>query len=209
MINRKIIRIVYFVSCIFLAGPVAGQQVFSPEFSEVINGHTVFKVNNPDLAKSPFTGVTRQHWKNAALYLLQGAFSYIKRIDDPMQFPKQPGKSYPRTESQLPTEKLEGLCRTLFLAAPLLKEEPGLEINHIKLADYYRHHILKLIDPASPTYIKPQAAGGGPNQILVEFGALAVSMFYIPELLFDPLTKEQKDVLAATMMIICNPLNKQ
>lgn len=200
MRNRKKIWVVYLVSCILSVGPVMGQQVFSPEFSQVIDGHTVFRVNNPDLAKSPFTGVTRQHWKDAALYLLQGAFSYIKKMDDPMQFPKQPGKSYPRTESQVPTEKLEGLCRTLFLAAPLLKEEPELEINHIKLAGYYRHHILKLIDPASPTYIKPQATGGGPNQILVEFGALSVSMFYIPELLFDPLTKEQKDALAATML---------
>ncbi len=182
--------------------PVLAQHsmVFPSSFSQQVNGHTIFKVDNPDFAKSPLTGVTRKHWKDAALYLLQGAFSYVKHLDDPMQFPKQPGKSYPRTESQLPTEKLEGLCRTLFLAAPLLKEEPELVINHIKVADYYRHHILKLVDPASPTYIKPQAKGGGPNQILVEFGALAVSMFYIPELLFDPLTKAQQDALAATMI---------
>lgn len=169
-------------------------------FSKELNGHSVFKVDQPDFSKSPFTGVTRKHWKEAALYLLQGAFSYVKRMEDPMQFPKQPGKSYPRMESQVPTEKLEGLCRTLFMAAPLLKEHPDLVINNIKVADYYRYHILKLLDPSSPTYIKPQAKGGGPNQILVEFGALAVSMFYIPEILFDPLTKEQQDALAKTMI---------
>jgi len=171
-----------------------------PDYIQTVKGSTVFKVDQPDYVKSPFTGVTRKHWKDAALYLLEGAFSYVKRIEDPMQFPKQPGKSYPRTAGQIPTEKLEGLCRTLFMAAPLLKEHPGLVINNIKVADYYRYHILKLLDPSSPTYIKPQAKGGGPNQILVEFGALAVSMFYIPEILFDPLTKEQQDMLAATMI---------
>ena len=181
---------------------VSAQTTISmpPDYIQTINGSTVFKVDQPDYVKSPFTGVTRKHWKDAALYLLEGAFSYVKRMEDPMQFPKQPGKSYPRTASQIPTEKLEGLCRTLFMAAPLLKEHPGLVINNIKVADYYRHHILKLLDPSSPTYIKPQAKGGGPNQILVEFGALAVSMFYIPEILFEPLTKYQQDALAATMI---------
>ena len=75
--------------------------------------------------------MTRKHWKDAALYLLKGAFSYVNRLDDPMQFPKQPGKSYPRTPGQVPTEKLEGLCRTLFIAAPLLREDPSLIPNAV------------------------------------------------------------------------------
>jgi len=37
-----------------------------------------------------------------------------------MQFPKQSAKGYPRNPGQVPTEKLEGLCRTLFVAALLL-----------------------------------------------------------------------------------------
>ncbi len=169
-------------------------QVQSPAFSEQKDGKTIFKLDEPDFNLSPHTGMTRKHWKDAALYLLQGAFSYVNGMDDPMKFPKQPGKSYPRNEGQVPTEKLEGLCRTLFVAAPLLKENPGLVINNIKVAEYYRYQILKLLDPKSPSYIKPQAKGGGPSQILVEFGALAVSLFYIPEVLFDPLTKEQQDL---------------
>jgi hypothetical protein len=175
-------------------------QVQSPAFSEQKDGKTIFKLDGPDFKVSPQTGMTRKHWKDAALYLLQGAFSYVHGMDDPMKFPKQPGKSYPRNEGQVPTEKLEGLCPTLFVAAPLLKENPGLVINNIKVADYYRYQILKLLDPKSPSYIKPQAKGGGPSQILVEFGALSVSLFYIPEVLFDPLTKEQQDLLASTML---------
>ena len=111
------------------------------------NTNNIFKIVNPDYKLSPYTGMTKQHWKEAALYLLEGAFSYIHNLDDPMKFPKQPGKSYPQDESKVPTEKLEGLSRTLFIASPLLKENPNLVINNIKVADYYRHQFSKLIDP--------------------------------------------------------------
>lgn len=164
------------------------------------SGSNVFKVENPDFKKSPYSGMTREHWKDAALYLLKGAFSYVKTLDDPMYFPKQEGKSYPRNDGQIPTAKLEGLCRTLFMATPLLKENPQLEINGIRVADYYRHQILKLLDPASPTYIKPRSPEMGPHQNLVEFGGLSVSLFAIPEILWNPLTQQQKDALEATMM---------
>ncbi len=160
----------------------------------------VFELKNPDLNVSPYTGVTRQHWKEAALYMLEGAFGYIKTLDDPMKFPKQPGISYPKDDNQIPTEKLEGLCRTLFVAAPLLKDNPELTIHGIKVADYYRHQILNLVNPDSPSYIRRREPDGGPGQNLVEFGALAISMSMIPEVVWAPLSKEQKDALAATML---------
>jgi hypothetical protein len=159
-----------------------------------------FVVQQPDKKRSPYTGLTRRHWQDAARYLLGGAFSYVRTLDDPMQFPKQPGKSYPRSASQVPTEKLEGLCRTLFMAAPLLKEDPRLTLNGVKVADYYRHQLTRLVDPASASYIAPRAANGGPSQNLVEFGGLAVALFAAPEILWDPLPKEIKDKLAATML---------
>src|SRR5215210_6983095 len=74
-----------------------------------VKNQPIFKVESPDYKTSPYTGMTRKHWKDAALYLLKGAFSYIGKLDDEMQFPKQPGKSYPRYPGQVPTEKLEGL----------------------------------------------------------------------------------------------------
>ncbi len=160
----------------------------------------VFQVHNPDYELSPCTGMTRQHWVNAAQYLLEGAFSYIDSLESPMKFPKQPGKSYPHNEGRVPTEKLEGLCRTLFVAAPLLKENNNLEINDINVGEYYRHQIQKLIDPNSPSYIVPRAENGGPSQNLVEFGALAISLFVVPEVIWDPLTQDQKDALATTML---------
>ena len=164
------------------------------------NTADIFQIKNPDYKISPYTGMTKQHWKDAALYLLEGAFSYIHTLDDPMKFPKQEGKSYPVNESQIPTEKLEGLCRTLFIASPLLKENPSLMINNIKVADYYRYQIGKLTDPASPSYIEPRAKNGGPNQKLVEFGALALSMLTNPDVLWKPLPQKQKDELAKIML---------
>lgn len=160
----------------------------------------IFQLDQPDYKLSPFTGMTRQHWKDAALYLLKGAFSYIHNLDDPMKFPKQVGVSYPRNDEQIPTEKLEGLSRTLFVAAPLLKENPELVVNNIKVADYYRHQLCNLINPASPSFIKHRAKDGGPHQNLVEFGAIAISMTAIPDVLWKPLPQNQKDSLAALML---------
>lgn len=157
-----------------------------------------FVINQPDHQLSPYTGMTRQHWIDAATYLLDGAFSYIHTLDDAMKFPKQHEKTYPNREEQVPTEKLEGLCRTLFVAAPLLRENPDLVLNDIKVADYYRHQLLNLINPESPSFIKHRT--GGPSQILVEFGALAISLSIIPEIIWEPFTQEQKDALAATML---------
>lgn len=153
---------------------------------------------HPDYKLSPYTGMTRQSWIDAAEYLLEGAFTYIHTMDDPMYFPKQHDKTYPNDEGQVPTAKLEGLCRTLFIAAPLLRENPDLTLNHIKVADYYRHQLLNLINPESPSYIRHRS--GGPSQILVEFGALAISLQAAKNILWDPLTPQQKDELAATML---------
>lgn len=157
-----------------------------------------FSIPQPDYKISPYTGLTRQGWIDAAEYLLSGAFTYVRTLDDPMYFPKQFEKTYPNHENQVPTAKLEGFCRTLFIAAPLLRENPDLTINGIKVADYYRHQLLNLINPESPAYIRHR--DGGPSQILVEFGALAISLSAAKNVLWDPLTQAQKDELAATML---------
>jgi len=160
----------------------------------------VFRVDKPDQQKSPFTGMTREHWKDAGKYLLDGAFSYVSMLDDPLVFPKQPGKSYPREGGHTVTEMLEGLCRTLFIAAPLLKEDPDLTLNGVRLADYYRNQIIRLSDTSSLSYIKPRAKNGGPSQTLVEFGGLAISLMAAPEVLWEPLTDEQKAQLSHLML---------
>ena len=142
--------------------------------------------------------MTRQHWMDAATNLLDGAFSYIHTLDDPMRFPKQPGKSYPTDGKFNKTENLEGLCRTMFVAIPLLKENPDLVLNGIKVGDYYRQQLRNMSDPSKSGYI--QHLKGGPSLTLVEFGALALSLTVMPEIIWEPLTQKEKDDLAALML---------
>ncbi|APZ48077.1 hypothetical protein BW723_06260 [Polaribacter reichenbachii] len=183
-----------FLIIIFLAFSLS---VFAQKQTKKDN---IFHIVNPDYKLSPHTGMTKQHWKDAATYLLKGAFSYINTMDDAMKFPKQSGKSYPHNEKQVPTEKLEGLCRTLFVAAPLLKDNPNLTINKIKVAEYYRYQISKLVDATSKSFIVPRAKNGGPSQNLVEFGALALSLLVSPDTLWEPLPQATKNALAKTML---------
>lgn len=164
---------------------------------KAMTSDNIFRVENPDYVKSPYSGMTRKHWIEAAKYLLDGAFSYIHCIDDPMYFPKQLDKTYPHDENAAKVAKLEGLARTLFVAAPLLKENPDLEINGIKVADYYRHQMKSLTNPDSKHYVEPKP--GGPTQTLLELGSLCISMGAAPEALWDPMTKEEKDNLATLL----------
>lgn len=185
-----------FIAILSLGCSVAFAQVATPTHKI----DKTFTIPTPNYKISPYTGLDRQGWIDAAEYLLEGAFTYVRNIDDPMYFPKQFEKTYPRDKGGVITAKLEGFCRTLFLAAPLLKENPDLTLNGIKVADYYRHQLLNLLDPKSPSYVKPLGKNGGPSQTLVEFGALAISLSTAKNVLWNPLTQEQKDKLAATML---------
>lgn len=185
---------------IVLIGMFTGGWALGVFSQNTVQQQRVFAVQNPDWSLSPKTGMNRSHWIDAARYLLEGAFSHVNDMDDPMLFPKQAGKSYPRDGKHTTTEMLEGLTRTLFIAAPLLKEEPNLRCNGIHVASYYRHQLGKLVDPNSRTYITPRAPNGGPSQILVEFGALSISLFLAEDVLWDPLEASVQKQLASTML---------
>lgn len=60
---------------------------------------SVFHLVKPDYQLSPLTGMTRQHWMDAATNLLDGAFSYIHTLDDPMRFPNNRERAIQRMES--------------------------------------------------------------------------------------------------------------
>jgi hypothetical protein len=115
-------------------------------------------------------------------------------------FQSSPVKVIRRMGDHNATEMLEGLCRTLFIAAPVLKEEPNLTLHGIRLAEYYRHQLQRILDPKSPTYVAPRANNGGPSQTLVEFGGLSISLMAAPEILWDPLSADQQKSLAKTML---------
>ena len=157
----------------------------------------VFIIENPDYTASPFTGMTRDHWRQASGYLLNTAFMYINDIRDPFDFPKQEGKSYPRDEGGISTSRMEALCRTMFLAGPLLKEDPDLTLNNIKVGDYYRYQIASFLDEEGPVFLPMKTWRGNGGQKLVELGGLAVSLLMAPEVFWDPLPEDTRDSLAA------------
>ncbi len=168
------------------------------KLEDIKRDQAVFNVNNPDYKLSPYTGMTRRHWIDAATYMLGGAFNYVSSLDDPMYFPKQLDKTYPRDNGAVPVAKLEGLARTLFLAAPLLRENPDLELNGIKVADYYNHQIKNLVKEGSTSYIPHRT--GGPSQTLLELGSICVSLKIAQHCLWDTYTQAEKDDLASLFL---------
>lgn len=91
---------------------------------------------------------------------------------------------------------MEAMCRTMFLAGPLLKEDPELTIHGIKVGDYYRYHIASFLEKDSPLYLPPKKDRGHGGQKLVELGGLAVSLLMAPDVFWSPLPKQTRDSLA-------------
>ena len=57
-----------------------------------------FRINNPDHEKSPYTGMTREHWLDAAQFLLDGIFSNIGDFDTPIYCPRTETEQHPASE---------------------------------------------------------------------------------------------------------------
>lgn len=91
-----------------------------------------FEVKNPDYGKSPYTGMTKEHWLEACEFLLEGIFSGIESMEgQPVSRRVEFEVSYPNKNSS-PTkasaERFEGLARSFLIAAPLLHNRPDAVI---------------------------------------------------------------------------------
>lgn len=152
-----------------------------------------FTVENPDRSLSPKTGMNRSHWLRAARHLLDGVFRHVENVQAPLTFPKIPGKSYPRPEDpawRSNAMEWEALVRTLNVAAPLVMENPDLELHGIPVAAYYRSRIAAMFEPENPDRLPTLASLK--NTVMVqmtcEFGGLCVLLLQYPgleDLLFD------------------------
>lgn len=173
-----------------------------------------FEVKDPDFNLSPYTGLTRDSWIDAAKYVMDGVMRHIKSIDDPVVLPRLETEiTYPHKNADkkwLPVEEkaemFEGLCRTFFIAAPLLTVDPNVEMNHIRLADYYKTQVLRACTPGDPvcagTYEELQDLTDHvdpfrPFQQTVETCALVICLVISKGVIWDTYTKEEKDTIAA------------
>jgi hypothetical protein len=144
----------------------------------------------------------RAGWIACGRHILEGAFSHVKNIDDPMFFPKLPGPGYPasnRTASrqQRSAAIFEAIARSFNIAAPLVVDNPGLTIKGIRVQDYYKKHLLELItDEKSDIFIGRPSDYPAHVQQTCEMGNLCLWMQIAPDAFWNTLNQKEKDALA-------------
>ena len=79
----------------------------------------------PDLAASPRTGLTREHWEAAADLLVDGAWRYANQAGSLIQLPGRPSISGSRSDG------LEGFARLFLLASFRIRGASGAGTEHL------------------------------------------------------------------------------
>jgi len=162
-------------------------------------------VEQPDLEQSPLTGMTRKHYVDCAYYILERAFvNHVKSFEDPIVFPPVPGsKTYPQPDDpewRHRSNEWEAFERTFTLAGPLLHDDPEVEINGIKLKEYYKHHLYQHLTRGNPTSLPlPEDLPDATYQFTCEFGGLTKTLLLLPDVLWPWFTKEEQDEMAVTI----------
>ncbi|MBQ9928283.1 MAG: DUF2264 domain-containing protein [Lachnospiraceae bacterium] len=173
----------------------------------------VFRPKTLDYELSPYTGLTRESWLEAAEYMLTGIFQNIKTMDDPVVMPRKETEiTYPHyysspelQEAERKAEMFEGLTRSFFIAAPLMKNKPQISICGYPLSEYYKKQVLRSCTREDEIYVgtyedlqkmtnyeDPYRA----FQQTVETCALVICLWISKEQIWDTYTKEEKDKIA-------------
>ncbi len=163
----------------------------------------VYRVNNPDYNLSPYTGMTRRHYIDCAKYLLERAFKHVPSFDSVMVFPTVAGKTYPQPNDpswRYRSLEFEGLRRTMALAGPLMRVEPEVVINGLKLREYYCHHLYNALTPGHANSIPlPEELPDATYQFTCELGGLCMFLLMMPDIIWPYYTKKQQDEIAVTL----------
>lgn len=176
----------------------------------------IFEPQNKDYSLSPYTGLTRESWIEAAIYLLEGIFQNIKDFDDPIIMPRKETEiTYPHLhapenihEAERKAEVFEGLTRSFFIAAPIIKENPKLKICGFNLRDYYKNQIIKICTKEEKFYIGTYEELQNltnwkdpfrPFQQTVETCALVICLWISKNQIWDSYTREEKNTIASLL----------
>lgn len=162
---------------------------------------------------SPYTGMTRKSWIAAAKYLLRGIFENLEDKDAPIVMKREETDvTYPhknvsekRADSERRAEIFEGLARSFFIAAPIIKEEPNICIGGICLADYYKEHVLRACtrgDEQSVGFFDELCVENAGNpfatyQQTVETAALVICLKTSEDAIWKKYTTEERDQIAS------------
>ncbi len=169
-----------------------------------------FEPKHRDYELSPYTGLNRESWLDACEYMLTGVFQNIKSFDNPVVMPRtETNITYPHGENDLcgvKAEYFEGLARSFFLAAPLIRERKNTVINGINIRDYYRAHVLHTVDPGDPLFVgnietlhelRNDYNPFSCFQQTVESCALVICLWDTEKEIWDSYTREEQDMIAA------------
>ena len=165
-----------------------------------------------DYELSPFTGLTRESWRDAGKFLLDGIFRHLEDIDAPMVMPRKETEiTYPhlndppeQQDAQRRAEIFEGLTRSFFIAGVLIHDEPDLVISGISVRDYYKKHILRVCTPGDNVYVSTyeelQDITGHKDpfrcfQQTVETCALVIGLWSCKRELWDTYTEKERSVI--------------
>lgn len=167
-----------------------------------------FEVLKPDYVKSPYSGMTKEHWIEAGCFLLEGIFRHVKSIEQPIVVPRQEVKiSYPQPGGpawRKAAERFEGLARSFLLAAPVLHNRPDQKIGGYSLRSYYKNQIIRSITPGTESYFmtlneirESEKDGEKAFQHTCECASLVIGLTQCKEVIWDTYTQEEKDHVAA------------
>ena len=179
----------------------------------------IFKPAETDYALSPYTGLTRKSWTEAAKYLLRGVFGNIASSSAPIVLPRNETEvTYPHKYAEgnrLKIEKMaeifEGLTRTMFIAAPLIHDDPNTEVCGYLLRDYYSKQILRSCTRGDENFVgyfedlKELSVDKSENsfsifQQTVETCALVICLDICREEIWERYTRAEKDIIANLLL---------
>lgn len=172
-----------------------------------------FEPKTLDFELSPYTGMTRESFIEAGIYILEGVFNNLSSIDAPVVMPrKETEVTYPhknaspeRLDQQKRAEIFEGLTRSFFIASVVIHERPDLVINGISVREYYKKHVLRVVDANDELFVgsyktlQQTTKSDNPFNIYqqtVETCALVICLDMCHEEIWDTYTKEEKDLIA-------------
>jgi len=173
-----------------------------------------FKPKTLDYNLSPYTGLTRESWLEAGRYMLAGIFQNIDDFEKPVIMPRKETEiTYPHLKdspeqqrTQRSAEVFEGLTRSFFIAAPVMKNIPDLTICGYSMAEYYKNQVLRVCTKEDELYVgtyeDQQDITGHADpfrafQQTVETCALVICLWISREQIWDTYTKQEKDTIAA------------
>lgn len=168
---------------------------------------------DPDYTLSPYTGMSRKHWIAAAKYLLEGVFKNIPSYSAPVVLPREETEiTYPhkdasgnRLKLEQMAEMFEGLTRTMFIAAPLIHDDPKTEICGYNLREYYSEQILRSCTRGDPNFVgyyedlqelSENSDSFATFQQTVETCALVIGLDITKEEIWNKYVKADKDKIA-------------